>query len=68
MQKSAGILRLTHLEELAVHKGEAEGASAVTELKKLIHIEKVRNTARKNGRHLKEKRKGMVDHILKPTF
>ena len=48
-QKSAGILRLTHLEELAAHRGESEGASAVTELKKLIHVEKVRNTAKNTG-------------------
>ena len=52
-QKSAGILRLTHLEELAIHKGEAEGASAVKELKKLMHIEKIRSTARKHGWYLK---------------
>ena len=58
----------THLEELAAHKGEAEGISAVKELNKLIHIEKVRNTARRHGWSLKEKRKCMVDHIPTPTF
>ena len=41
---------------------------AVKELNKLIHIEKVRNTARKYEWFLKEKRKGIVDHILTPTF
>ena len=67
-QKFAGILRLTHLEELSAHRGEAEGASAVIELKKLIHVEKVRNTAKKHGWYLKDKGKGMVDHTLTPTF
>ena len=62
-QKSAGMLRQSHLEALAAHKGEEEGTSAATELKKLIHVEKVRHTARKHGWYLKKKRQGMVTYV-----
>ena len=55
-QKQAGHLRQTFLEELAVHKAEQQGTIAATELKKLIHIEAVRKTARKHGWYLKAKK------------
>ena len=61
-------MRQTHLEKLVTYKGETEGTSAATELKKLLHIEQVRNTAKKHGWYFKEKRKGMIDHILIPKF
>ena len=66
-QKKAGQLRKSHLEELAAFKGEADNTTAAKELKKLMHIEQVRKTARKHGWYLKERKKGMVDHILIPT-
>ena len=66
-QKKAGQLRKSHLKELAAFKGEADNTTAAKELKKLMHIEQVRKTARKHGWYLKEREKGMVDHILIPT-
>ena len=51
-QKAAGVLRQSHLEDLGAHKGEEDGTPAAKELKNLIHIEKVRQTARKHGRYL----------------
>ena len=66
-QRTSGQLRRTHLEDLAAHKAEAGGSTAAAEIKKLLHIEQVRKTAKKHGWYLKEKRKGMIDHILLPT-
>ena len=48
-------------------KRGADGTTAARELKKLIHIEKARKTAQKHGWYLKQKRKGMVNHILIPA-
>ena len=55
-------------EELALYKAEESGTTQGGELKKLIHIEIVRKTARKDGWYLKEHKKGMVDHVVVPTF
>ena len=68
IQEHAESLRLTYLEELAAFKAEQYGTTSGAEIKKLIHIEEVRKTARKHGWYLKEHRKGMVDHVLIPTF
>ena len=56
------------MEDLTTYKGEIEGTLAAIESKKLLHVEKVRDTAKKHGWYLKEKKKGMMDHILIPTF
>ena len=62
------MLRTTHLEDLAIYKAEQAGTTASVEIRKLLHIEAVRKTAKKYGWYLKEQRKGMVDHVLIPTF
>ena len=56
------------LEELAEYKGATEGTTAAKEIKKLIHIEAVRKPQRNMAGTSKKKRKGMVDHILVPSF
>ena len=67
IQNKADILRTTYLEDLAQYKAETLGTTASQEIKKLIHIEEIRKTAKKHGWYLKEHRKGMVDHVLIPT-
>ena len=56
--KLAGLLRQSHLKDLATYKGESEDTSTAV----------VRDIAKKHGWYLKEKREGMVDHILTTTF
>ena len=65
-QRTVGQLRTTHLEDLAAHKAETKGTTAAAEIKKLLHIEQVRKTAKKYGWYLKEKRKGMITIFFSP--
>ena len=67
IQEHAESLRKTYIEELATYKAK-NGIASGAEIKKLIYIEEVRKTARKHGWYLKERRKGMVDHVLIPTY
>ena len=49
IQKKADIMRTTHLEDLAIYKAENSGTTASVEIRKLLHIEAVRKTAKNHG-------------------
>ena len=48
-QKNTDQLRTQRLEDLAAYRSDRVGTQIAVELKKLIHIEEVRKTARKHG-------------------
>ena len=58
----------TYLEDLTTYKVEIVETQVTLELKRLIHIKEVSKTARKHSWYLKQRRQGMVDHILTPSF
>ena len=66
MQGKIDQKRKTYLEDLTAYKAEIGEIQATSELNRLIHIKEVRNTARKHSWYLKQRRQGMVDHIVTP--
>ena len=68
MQGKTDQKRKTYLKDLNTCKAEIGKTHTTSELKRLIHIEEVRKTRRKHSWYLKQRRQGMVDHILTPSF
>ena len=68
MQGKTDQKRKTYLKDLTTRNAEIGDTQAISEIKRLIHIEEVRKNRRKHSWYLEQRGQGMVDHILAPSF